>query len=399
MLIKQIDNSKILPFLMGMVILSILETDLYLASFISLSKFFKTSQAAIQSSLYLYLTMLALGILFVGTLSDVYGRRKVFLVGIGIDLFGSILCCISTFNTIFLIGRTFQALGACTGTVLARVVVRDCFQGESCRAALAYLFTGVSVSVAIVPALGGFIEQVIGWQGNFVFLSIFQFLLLIGAYLFVPETNLALVPKFSFRQWRKKVVQVFKKPSFRYYAGLITLAWSGFFAFVGGSSFLFMKVLKIEPFLFGILFAIIMVGMIAGTLISGKIFNSWPLHQSITVGIICCVCGGVLLCFIPTFSPWKLSIGMILYQLGTGILLPLCQVGATEEDPSLTSTIFSLLYFSKMLGASLAGFLLSFLNTYWTHALPFFVGAFSFFCLFVYLRMKQIKIFNPVNNS
>ncbi|MES2273952.1 MAG: hypothetical protein V4487_07150, partial [Chlamydiota bacterium] len=91
-------------------------------------------------------------------------------------------------------------------------------------------------------------------------------------------------------------------------------------------------------------------------------------------------------------------ISMFLYQLGLGILLPVCQETATRGDPTLTSSLFSLLYFSKMLGASLAGVLYSIALPFWpgqTGFLPYFISLFSLFNLFAYLKINRLGLLNP----
>ncbi|MES2273951.1 MAG: hypothetical protein V4487_07145, partial [Chlamydiota bacterium] len=75
------------------------------------------------------------------------------------------------------------------------------------------------------------------------------------------------------------------------------MAWSGFFAFVGGAAFLIIGKYNKTPEEFGLLFAFIMMGMVLGTLLSGYFFRSWPLKKTVLLGISILTSGGFFLLF------------------------------------------------------------------------------------------------------
>lgn len=102
-----------------------------------------------------------------GKFSDLFGRRPVFAVAMGIFLIGSVLCGMATSMTQLIIFRAFQGIGAGGLLPLVFIIIGDLFSLEQ-RARIQGLFSGVwGVSSIIGPLLGGFIVDQASWQWIF----------------------------------------------------------------------------------------------------------------------------------------------------------------------------------------------------------------------------------------
>ena len=114
-----------------------------------------------------------------GKLSDLFGRRPIFLFGIGIFMFGSLLAGLSQEMWQLIGARGIQGLGAGALFPIALAVIGDLF-APSERGKYQGLFGAVfGLSVLIGPAIGGLLTDTLGWQWVF-FLN-----LPIGALVFV----------------------------------------------------------------------------------------------------------------------------------------------------------------------------------------------------------------------
>ncbi len=106
-----------------------------------------------------------------GKLSDVFGRRRVYLTAMAIFLLGSFLCGTATSMELLVLFRAAQGLGAGGLLALAFIMVGDMFSVEQ-RARIQGLFSGVwGVSSIVGPLIGGFIVDQITWPWVF-FLNI-----------------------------------------------------------------------------------------------------------------------------------------------------------------------------------------------------------------------------------
>lgn len=102
-----------------------------------------------------------------GKLSDLYGRRLLYQIGIGVFLLGTLLSGFSASMTQLIIFRAIQGLGAGALVPLAMTIIGDIFTLRE-RAKMQAYFSGVwGLSSVIGPVIGGFITDQISWRWVF----------------------------------------------------------------------------------------------------------------------------------------------------------------------------------------------------------------------------------------
>jgi DHA1 family bicyclomycin/chloramphenicol resistance-like MFS transporter len=101
-----------------------LSIDMYLPALPVLGDEFGASPGHVQLSVATFFLGLAIGQGFYGPLSDRFGRTRPLYVGLTIFVLASIGCALSPSINFLIVMRFFQALGACSGQVIARAVVR-----------------------------------------------------------------------------------------------------------------------------------------------------------------------------------------------------------------------------------------------------------------------------------
>ena len=102
-----------------------------------------------------------------GKLSDLYGRRLLYQIGIGIFLLGTFLSGISGSMTELIIYRAIQGLGAGALVPLGMTIIGDIFTLKE-RAKMQAYFSGVwGLSSVVGPVIGGFITDQISWRWVF----------------------------------------------------------------------------------------------------------------------------------------------------------------------------------------------------------------------------------------
>ena len=102
-----------------------------------------------------------------GKLSDLYGRRLMYQVGIGVFLLGTALSGFSTSMTQLIVFRAIQGLGAGALVPLGMTIIGDTFSVEE-RAKMQAYFSGVwGLSSIVGPVVGGFITDQISWRWVF----------------------------------------------------------------------------------------------------------------------------------------------------------------------------------------------------------------------------------------
>src|SRR5262249_6897958 len=173
-------------------------------------------------------------------------------------------CAMATSINMLIILRFFQALGACSGQVIARAIVRDLFQPRESARVFSLLLLVMGVSPILAPVVGG---QIIGWfQWRVVFWVITALALfgLTGVILRVPETH---------RHEHKRSLQL--KKVLAVYAELLTdrtfigyavtggLAMAGLYTYIVATPFVFIQLFHVPAGRFGLFFGANAVGLIA----------------------------------------------------------------------------------------------------------------------------------------
>ena len=135
----------------------------------------KASFAGLQWTVNAY--VLALAVLFVtaGRLGDIFGRKRVFMLGLGLFSLGSLLCAFAGSIQVgsvkpigLLIGaRALQGLGGSTMLPLSLAIISNTFHGAQRGAAIG-IYGGVTgLATAIGPLVGGLLVTNVGWQSIF----------------------------------------------------------------------------------------------------------------------------------------------------------------------------------------------------------------------------------------
>jgi len=145
--------------------------------------------AALQWIVTAYLLTLAALLLIGGALSDRYGRRRIFLVGVVWFTAASVACGLAPSTTALNVARALQGIGGALLTPGSLAIIEASFVQED-RAAAIGAWSGLGgVAVAVGPFLGGWLVQTWSWRLVFFINVPIAVAIVIIAGRFVPETR------------------------------------------------------------------------------------------------------------------------------------------------------------------------------------------------------------------
>ena len=270
--------------------------DMYLPALPTIGIAFSAVPGRVQLSLASFFMGLATGQAFYGPISDRFGRKPPLYAGLALFAAASAGCALSTSIGMLIVLRFFQALGACSGQVVARAVVRDLFEAKESARVFSLLLLVMGVSPILAPLAGGQIVSWFDWRFVFWLITAFAILGLAGVFLRVPETH-RLENKRSLQL--RKVLGVYAElltdRTFVGYAVTGGLAMAGLYAYIVAAPFVFIQLFGVPANRFGLFFGINAMGLIAASQINVRLIRRYATDAIIRKVLLVEVAAGFLL--------------------------------------------------------------------------------------------------------
>ncbi|MFI2072533.1 MFS transporter [Streptomyces triculaminicus] len=121
-------------------------------------------------------------LLFFGRIADLYGRRRLFLLGLGLFTSASVLATLAWDPASFLAGRALQGMGAAVLVPTGMSLLTTTFaEGPEREKALGISGTLLSLGFTIGMVLGGVMTDALGWRSTMGLLAVAGALVLLTA--------------------------------------------------------------------------------------------------------------------------------------------------------------------------------------------------------------------------
>jgi DHA1 family bicyclomycin/chloramphenicol resistance-like MFS transporter len=314
------------------------------------------SAAGLQWTLSAFLLGFAASQLVLGPLSDRYGRRPVLIGGLGLFILAGIGCSLSLSLPMLIAMRLLQGIGACAGSVISRAIVRDLFEGRLAAAKQSFLMAGSASAMLLGPAFGGFVSSLIGWRVAYAFLPLFGLALLGATVLFLDETRKA-TDATQARSALCAYMIFLHEPQARGFALFNALTFAGFFGYISGISPVVIGTFRIDPGLFGLMFAVAAITLMAGTTTGGIGAKRLPLSRMRWIGLAILLAAlAVLWSTAESENLGLLFAGLGLYAFGIGMLMPNAIATAMAPRPDIAGAVSAAVGASQFaLGACAGG--------------------------------------------
>jgi MFS transporter, DHA1 family, multidrug resistance protein len=312
-----------------------------------------------QTILSIFMVGFATGQLFVGPMSDRFGRKPVLTVSMVLFVAASVLCAFAPDLYSLCAARLVQALGVSATLSVGRAIVRDSFESSQMAQIYAYVGTALALGPIVGPIFGGFIEVAAGWRSVFFFLSGVGVVMLLIVVFMLRETN-ANLNRDATRP-AKLIGNYATLLSTRLYMGYVlcnAICYGGIFAFTSCSAYILIGLLKVPPDVFGALYAITVSAYGVGTLVASQITRRIGIQRMILFGGLIMTIFGEILVMLPMlgyFNIWTVVVPFAGFAFGTGFVFPSGQAGGISPYPKMAGAASSMLSCLQMSTAAVIG--------------------------------------------
>ncbi|WP_422365862.1 multidrug effflux MFS transporter [Pelagibius sp.] len=355
-----------LAILIAVTALGPMALNIFMPSMPGMQTVFNTDMATIQFTLSLYLFGVAVSQLFLGPLSDRFGRRPVLLWGMLLFLVGTLLCAFAGTIGELIVGRIVQAVGGCAGLVLGRAIVRDTHSREESASMIGYITMAMVVAPMMAPLLGGIIDDLFGWQASFFLLFAVGAVVLLLAWRFLIETHTDRSAVAGPASMLRGFGTLLKDTAFAGYAINIAFTTAVFFAFLAGAPFIMIEIMGRPPSEYGIYFVLNGASYMAGNFLSGVLSTRVGPERMVFSGSLIALVGVALLTGLALSGemiPIMLFGPVMLVGLANGLSLPNATASAISIRPDLAGTASGLTGFLQMMVGALASFVVGQVQT------------------------------------
>lgn len=383
--------------LAGLAAMAPISTDIALPSYDATAAALGVTQAAVAVNLSLFMIGYALGPLVYGPLSERFGRRPVLIAGLALYVVAGAICFVTPSLAGLLVGRLIQGIAAASASVLSLAMVRDLYEGDEARRKLSYVMLILGLMPMVAPTIGAAVLVAFGWRSVYAAMAVAGLILFAGVVFGVGETIRArnpdaLVPRHLLASYR----EVVSHPTGFGYSMLGALCFGIMFSFIAGSSMLFMGVLGVSAGTYGYLFAIPVLGMMAGTILNARLSGKGIGDVRImTAGLAIVSVAVTLLVIVIAMGSTSvpLVVGLLLANnFGIGLVIPNTSHRALQPMPHLAGIASAVLNSAQMAAGALASALVAalvpFLGASAT-TLGMAVFAVAACCLFVLLTRLE----------
>lgn len=325
--------------------------DAYLPGLPELADDFGASPSAAQVTVTTYLLGLALGQLLSGPLSDVHGRRRPLVAGMAVFTVTTLACSLAPSLFVLAGMRLVQGASAAVGVAVGRAIVRDLYAGAAGARYLSRLMIVIGLAPILAPIVGGQLLRFTSWRGVFVALSVLGLALTaIGARL-LPETlPLERRRAAGLGITVRTFAQLLADRRFVGFVLIVGLGGGAMIGYVAGSSFALQDVYGASPQLYGVLFGLNAVFLVAGAQVNAHLLATHSPRSLLRVGLAMLVVAGVALVVIVSLPKAGLAAVMapLMLQMASWSFVQANALAlALTDHPAVAGTAAALLGVSQ----------------------------------------------------
>lgn len=282
------------------------------------------------------------------------------LAGMTVYSLASIGCFLSSGIIELSAFRLIQGVGAASGVVIARAVLRDVHGPEGATKAISGMFLIMVWIPILAPVLGGYLAMQFGWRISFLVMALIAGLALAGSYLWLAETLPEKTPILS--QQKSNWTEVLVNPVFIRNALANMFCIGTMLLFISNYSYLSQQYYLLSSAENGYVLAVFNLGISVGVYLVRIIVPRIGVESTISLGLWVAMAGWASLwglCQGSVPAPAIMLTPILFACLGTGLVISLTVGQALVPFAYIAGAASALFVFVQSAGSALISFLVS----------------------------------------
>ncbi|MGO2512351.1 multidrug effflux MFS transporter [Marinomonas polaris] len=384
-----------IPLLGYLVAFGPLSIDMYLPSLPTIANNLGTSDQLIQTTITVFLLGMAIGMLIFGPLSDMLGRKRLLLIGIGFYFFSSIGCAMASTGENLILFRFLQSLGGAAAAVLGRALVRDLYELKRAANILSHMHIISMMVMLISPILGAYIVSYFEWRWIFYFLALFSMVAFIGSALLLPDVKQNMVAKPSANHYCKNYIECLLAPLLIQYVLTNAFSFAGMFAFIATSAFVYIEHFQLSETYYAVLFSANIFAIIIATLLNSYLSKRYSVSAALSTAVAISFAATLIIWGMIGFNKTPLALFVVatmLYISVTGAIGANSLATLFAQLPEKAGTVSGLLVATQFAMGSFISYMASLLFDGTPASLLIMMACCGTLCSILYLSTRINKV-------
>jgi len=317
-------------------------TDFYLPVMPEMAEYFHTTPALIGASLTCSMIGFAGGQIFIGPLTDKYGRKKILVASMLLFVLATLLIIFAPNIHLLNLMRVLQGLGGAGGIVVAKSMATDLYTGDALVRFMALLGAITGIAPVAAPVVGGVLTYVTNWRGFFVVLLVLGLVLAACSVLLKETLAPAQRDKRSVVRVYQNLFKVFRNPIFTLNTLINMAGMFVFFCYISSSAFILQNSYNLSPLAYSLCLGLNAVMISVGSAFSVRFKDVRRGLRVMGVGLAasCLYLAGCIYGRLPLVL---LMAGFLLVMFFYGIMIAFTNamaLDAERENAGAASAIF-----------------------------------------------------------
>lgn len=333
-------SPALVVLLAALVALGPLTINLYLPAFPQMAAELGAGPGQVQLTMTAALAGVAAGHLFLGSLSDAFGRRRPLLIAFSAYAVVSAAIALTPGIGALMALRVLQGVLGAGGMVISMAVVRDRTEGFAVGRTLSRLMLVVGVAPVLAPALGSQLLLLGSWRWLFAMLAALAVLLVVLIAVALPES----LPPHRRRPGgtalaARTYLNLLSNRALVAVVAVAGITMAGQFTYITASTFVFQDIYGLSAQQYGVLFGGGALVVTAGTQISGYLIGRVPEPRIARGALTVALLGATGIAAIGWLAPANTA-GLVLLLLAlvptlgsVGMMFPVIPAMALARHP------------------------------------------------------------------
>ena len=340
---KYLKNSGLIALITILSMIPPLSTDLYMPALPEMTTYFQTSSTLMSLTMTIFFVFMAIGILFLGPMSDKYGRKPILITSISISLIFSAICAFAPTISLLIIFRALSAFGAGGMVAIATALIKDSFAGKEMSKVLSVTQAFGLLAPMMAPLLGALILKYADWKMTFIALAALTGISLIGAYLLQETLPIEKRTQSSTLQSILGLGKIAKNANFTSLLMVGALIAAPYMAYLAIASYIYIDGFGVSETTFSMYFALNSAAAILGPIMYMR-FGAGSVKKIINVGIVVSAISALLIFTVGNAGPIIFFLSYVIYSIVATYFRPMISdllLSATKTDVGAASSVMN----------------------------------------------------------